>query len=97
MRDLPDGSFVIRPSSSGSYFCVITIKFGKFRANKCYDLGIDKMPNSKIKLSTDEDSLSPEFSTLHALIDYFTNESITFEANKRFIEVCLCPTLLGNL
>ncbi|XP_056633036.1 uncharacterized protein LOC130442719 [Diorhabda sublineata] len=88
LANLTDGAFLFRPSEK--YFLVLTIKFnGKF-----HNLGIERTVDNKIRLNADMKSISPEFGTMRAFVDYFTKEPVTFkENNGNLVEIFLNPVL----
>ncbi|CAG9856341.1 unnamed protein product [Phyllotreta striolata] len=91
LRALPSGSFLFRPSER--YFLVLTLK----AENRFYNLGIERTSTNKIRLNADASSVSPEFGTLRAFVDYFKKEPVTFTHGNGLVEVCLNPSLPADL
>ncbi|CAG9833367.1 unnamed protein product [Diabrotica balteata] len=91
LRNFTDGAFLFRPSEK--YFLVLTIKYNK----KFYNLGIERTVNNKIRLNADMSSISPEFETLKAFVEYFTKEAVTFSDQGTILEIYLNPVLPADI
>uniref|UniRef100_A0A6P7GSD3 Uncharacterized protein LOC114340199 n=1 Tax=Diabrotica virgifera virgifera TaxID=50390 RepID=A0A6P7GSD3_DIAVI len=91
LRNFTDGAFLFRPSEK--YFLVLTIKYNK----KFYNLGIERTANNKIRLNADMSSISPEFETLKAFVEYFTKEAVTFSDQGTILEIYLNPVLPADI
>ncbi|CAH1106045.1 unnamed protein product [Psylliodes chrysocephalus] len=89
--NLEDGAFLFRPSRK--YFLVLTLK----KNGKYYNLGIERTNTNKIRLNSDSSSVSPEFGTLTAFVDYFKREALTFKEGGIVIQICLKSSLLADV
>jgi hypothetical protein len=61
-----------------------------------FNLGIEKTDNQTIRLYTEGENTSPEFSSLTDFVSHFTTELLSFQHRDRVIEVYLKPILPPN-
>ncbi|EEZ98032.2 titin [Tribolium castaneum] len=83
LQNLANGAFLIRPSRK--YFLSLTLKHN----GRYFNLGIEKGPNNKIRLNTENESMSPEFATLKDFVEYFSREQLTFQHQGRTVALLL--------
>jgi hypothetical protein len=88
--DLEDGAFLFRKSNR--FFLTLSLKHN----NMFFNLGIEKTDNQTIRLYTEGENTSPEFSSLTDFVSHFTTELLSFQHRDRVIEVYLKPILPPN-
>ncbi|KAG5878729.1 hypothetical protein JTB14_000163 [Gonioctena quinquepunctata] len=91
LGNLAEGAFLFRPSDK--YYLVLTTKHNK----KCYNFGILKTEEGKIRLNAHQGSEPPEFNTMQEFADYFSREPLTFVEGESLTEMYLNPVLPHNV